>query len=213
MKQFVAYYRVSTKRQGQSGLGLEAQRNAVSNYVSTAGETVAEYTEVESGKKADRPQLLAAIAACKKTGATLCVAKLDRLARNVYFVSSLQHAGVDFVCVDNQFATPFVVNILACVAQMEAEAISDRTKQALAAAKRRGVVLGNPSPNLDKMHEGATSAKERFAAKIMPAIKQVQSLGITTQQGIADALNRLGHTSRTGKQFRPSNVRNLLALA
>ena len=143
-KQFVAYFRVSTKRQGASGLGLEAQKKSVADYVANNGQVVAEFVEIETGKRADRPQLNLAIELCKKHGYTLCVAKLDRLARNLFFVASLANSKVDFVAVDNFSATPFVIHVLSAVAEQEAVAISARTKAALQAYKARGGTLGNP---------------------------------------------------------------------
>jgi DNA invertase Pin-like site-specific DNA recombinase len=140
---FVAYYRVSTERQGRSGLGLEAQQKAVRDHLNGGNwGIVAEFTEVESGKRSDRPQLAAALAACRLRGAKLIIAKLDRLARNVHFVSGLMESGVDFVAADFPQANRLTVHILAAVAEHEAKMISERTKVALAAAKRRGVKLG-----------------------------------------------------------------------
>ncbi|MBV1800407.1 recombinase family protein [Siccirubricoccus sp. G192] len=143
---FVAYYRVSTAKQGQSGLGLEAQREAVERHVRSVGGTVlAEFIEIESGKKNNRPEVARAIAACGARRATLVIAKLDRLARNVAFVSNLMEAGVEFVACDNPFATRLTVHILAAVAEHEREMISARTTAALAAARARGTRLGNPA--------------------------------------------------------------------
>src|SRR5580704_1939364 len=140
---FVAYYRVSTERQGRSELGLEAQQKAVRDHLNGGNwGIVAEFTEVESGKRSDRPQLAAALAACRLRGAKLIIAKLDRLARNVHFVSGLMESGVDFVAADFPQANRLTVHILAAVAEHEAKMISERTKVALAAAKRRGVKLG-----------------------------------------------------------------------
>lgn len=141
MKKFVSYLRVSTKRQGVSGLGLEAQRDAVARHA-TGGMIIREFQEVESGKRQDRPQLDAALKECKLTGATLLVAKLDRLARNVEFTARLMNSSVDFVAADNPHATRLTIHILAAMAEHEREQISNRTKAALAAAKRRGVNLG-----------------------------------------------------------------------
>ena len=141
---FVAYFRVSTDRHGKSGLGLEAQRQAVMAYLNGGSwALVDEFTEVESGKRNDRPQLAAALAACKKLKAKLVIAKLDRLGRNLAFIATLMESGVEFVAVDNPHANKLTVHILAAVAQHEREMISERTKVALAAAKRRGKRLGN----------------------------------------------------------------------
>src|SRR5215469_6488147 len=134
---FISYYRVSTERQGASGLGLDAQRLAVSRHVAAAqGVLVDEFQEIESGKKNDRPQIAAALAACRLRHATLIIAKLDRLARNVFFISSLQESGVEFVACDNPHATKLTIQILAAVAEHEREAIAERTKAAMAAVKR-----------------------------------------------------------------------------
>src|SRR6478672_514371 len=142
---FVAYYRVSTDRQGKSGLGLDAQREAVTSYLNGGSwQLVQELTEVESGKHADRPQLAAALAACKKHKAKLVIAKLDRLSRNLAFIATLMDSGVEFVAVDNPHANKLTVHILAAVAQREREAIAQRTRDALQAAKARGKRLGNP---------------------------------------------------------------------
>src|SRR5215831_14538405 len=142
---FISYYRVSTSQQGASGLGLEAQREAVARHVAGAGGViVAEFQEIESGKRNDRPEIAAALAACRLRRVTLVIAKLDRLARNVHFISSLMESGVDFVACDNPHATRLTIHILAAVAEHEREMISQRTIAALAAAKARGVKLGNP---------------------------------------------------------------------
>jgi DNA invertase Pin-like site-specific DNA recombinase len=149
---FIAYYRVSTAEQGKSGLGLEAQRKAVRDYLDGGSwELIGEYTEVETGKRSDRPELEKAIAACKKHRARLVIAKLDRLSRNVAFIATLLEKKIDFLCCDNPHATKFNLHILAAVAEFERDAISKRTTEALAAAKARGVKLGNisalPEPN------------------------------------------------------------------
>jgi DNA invertase Pin-like site-specific DNA recombinase len=141
MPKYISYLRVSTQRQGRSGLGLEAQRNAVAAHAAD-GAIIREFQEVESGKRQDRPQLDAALKECKLTGATLLVAKLDRLARNVEFTARLMNSGVDFVAADNPHANRLTIHILAAMAEHEREQISHRTKAALAAAKRRGVKLG-----------------------------------------------------------------------
>jgi DNA invertase Pin-like site-specific DNA recombinase len=141
---FVAYYRVSTDRQGASGLGLEAQRQAVARYLGR-GRLLAEFTEVESGRRhTNRPELLTALALCRKWRAVLVIARLDRLARNVAFIANLMESSVDFVACDMPQANRLTIHILAAVAEHERELISQRTKAALAEAKRRGTKLGNP---------------------------------------------------------------------
>jgi DNA invertase Pin-like site-specific DNA recombinase len=142
---FIAYFRVSTDRQGKSGLGLDAQREAVMNYLNGGRWTlVDEFTEVESGKRSDRPELEKALMACRKHKAKLVIAKLDRLSRNVHFISGLKERKVDFVACDMPSANAFMINVYAAVAQEERRMISDRTKAGLAAAKARGVKLGGP---------------------------------------------------------------------
>lgn len=143
---YVIYYRVSTKKQGQSGLGLEAQKTIVENYVKS-NTVISEYTEIETGKSANRPQLNKALECCKLNNATLVVAKLDRLARNLHFVTSLQAANVDFVCCDMATANRLTIHIIAAIAENEAQLISIRTKQALAEKKKQGIKLGNPQNN------------------------------------------------------------------
>ena len=146
-RRFVAYYRVSTDRQGRSGLGLEAQQKAVTDYLNGgAWELVGEFIEVESGKRADRPELVRAMEACRNHKARLVIAKLDRLSRNLAFVATLMESGVEFVAADMPFANKLTIHILAAVAEHEREAISERTKAALAAAKARGTRLGTPDP-------------------------------------------------------------------
>ena len=143
---YVVYYRVSTKKQGLSGLGLEAQRTIVENYIKN-NKVIAEFTEIETGKSANRPQLNKALECCKSNNATLIVAKLDRLARNLHFVTSLQAANVDFICCDMPTANRLTIHIIAAIAENEAALISQRTKAALAEKKKQGIKLGNPYNN------------------------------------------------------------------
>src|SRR3954452_10651825 len=174
---FISYLRVSTDKQGQSGLGIEAQRKAVEDYLNGGRwELLREYVEVESGKRSDRPQLLAALAHAKATGAKVVIAKLDRLARNVAFISNLMESGVEFVAADMPMANRLTVHVLAAVAEHEREMISQRTKAALAAAKARGVKLGNPQLKAGDRSsaQAAANAKRRKARRraddLMPFI-------------------------------------------
>jgi DNA invertase Pin-like site-specific DNA recombinase len=180
---FIAYYRVSTTRQGKSGLGLEAQRSAITTYLNGGNWTLIEaFTEVESGKRVkNRPALAAALAACKKHDATLVIAKLDRLARNVAFVSRLMESKVKFVIVEMPDANKFTIHIIAAVAEHEAEQISERTKAALAAAKARGVKLGRSDEN--------KAASMDFARSIAPIVQEIQTHGCTSVRQLCSALN------------------------
>ena len=201
---FIAYFRVSTDRQGKSGLGLdEAQREAVMNYLNGGRWTlVEEFTEVESGKHANRPELEKALAACKKQKAKLVIAKLDRLSRNLAFIATLMELGVEFVAADMPHANKLTVHILAAVAQHEREMISERTKAALAAAKKRGQQLGNPNlAEAAKLGTAAVKANaRRFAANVRPIIEEIQRAGVTSLNAIAGKLNeRNVRTARGGK--------------
>jgi DNA invertase Pin-like site-specific DNA recombinase len=185
---FIAYFRVSTDKQGKSGLGLEAQREAVLSYLNGGSWTLfADYTEVESGKHADRPQLAAALAACKKHRAKLVIAKLDRLSRNLAFIAALMDSGVEFVAVDNPHANKLTVHILAAVAQHEREMIAQRTKDALKAAKARGQRLGNPKLAQARKRAGESNRKaaDQFAANVLPVIQQIRASGIQSLRGVA----------------------------
>jgi len=187
MKKFVSYIRVSTRRQGQSGLGIEAQEKAVNEYAKGKGEVIATFKEVESGKRKRRPQLLAALAECKRTKATLIVAKLDRLARNVAFISSLMESKIDFIACDQPHANRFTIHILAAVAEFEREMISKRTKEALAAAKARGVKLGTTGKALGKRQ---SQRAKRFAETMKPIIEQLHNEGFKTLMEKTEELNR-----------------------
>jgi DNA invertase Pin-like site-specific DNA recombinase len=200
---FIAYFRVSTDRQGKSGLGLDAQREAVMNYLNGGRWTlVDEFTEVESGKRNDRPELEKALSACKRQKAKLVIAKLDRLGRNLAFIAALMESGVEFVAVDNPHANKLTVHILAAVAQHEREMISERTKAALAAAKRRGKRLGNPNlPEAAKRGVAAIQANaRRFAANVRPIIEEIMRTGVISHNAIAAKLNeRNVKTARGGR--------------
>ncbi len=214
-KRFVAYYRVSTQRQGVSGLGLEAQQKAVLDFLNGNGwEMVVEFTEVESGKRSDRPELAAALKVCRKEKACLLIAKLDRLARNVHFISGLMESGVDFVAVDMPEANKLTVHIIAAMAEYEREMISTRTKAALAAAKERGVKLGNP--RLEAARPAAWEANkaraQERAERVLPLIQGIRdSAGITSLAGIAEVLNLRGVPTPRGGKWYAASVRNVLA--
>lgn len=215
---FVAYYRVSTDKQGRSGLGLEAQRNAVARHAAgTGGTVVAAFEEVESGRKGNRPQLALAMAECRLRRCTLLIAKLDRLARDAHFLLGLEKAGVEFLAADMPYANRLTIGVMALVAEEEARATSVRTKAALAAAKARGVKLGNPQlrPGDSTTAAGARSAWSaaagRRAAEVQPYLEAARRAGATTLQELADALTARGvHTPRGQEGWRPWQVRRIL---
>ena len=205
---YVSYLRVSTQRQGQSGLGIDAQRAAVDGYLKSIGGTLLEeHIEVESGGKNTRPILVQSIAQAKRLGATLVIAKLDRLARNVAFVSALMEAGVEFVAVDFPAANKLLIHIMAAVAEHERLLISERTKAALAVAKSRGVRLGANGERLAERHKAAAT---EFAAKLREPIQRAFAEGLSTLQGIADRLNCEGHLTREGATWSPTGVRRVM---
>jgi DNA invertase Pin-like site-specific DNA recombinase len=206
MKLFIAYYRVSTDRQGASGLGLEAQRLAVLQHTG-GGKLSAEYTEVESGKKhTNRPQLLAALEECRRKKATLVIAKLDRLGRNVAFISALMDGGVDFVCCDNPHANRLMLHMLAAFAEHEREQISHRTKVALAAAKARGVKLGNPRPQNALDMARAVHIARRPAPEILNIMRTLEGQGMS-YRAIARELNQLNIRTGRGCQWFGATVK------
>jgi DNA invertase Pin-like site-specific DNA recombinase len=212
---YVPYYRVSTARQGQSGLGLEAQRAAVAAFVADPAQLLGEYVEVESGKKNQRPQLLAAIAAARAAGATLLIAKLDRLSRNAGFIFALRDSGVNFVCCDMPDANTLTVGLFAVIAQHEREMISKRTKDALTAKKARGAVLGTPAnmtsvaiaKSLNIRQENARINQQNQQATRLAELLYAQ--GHKLQQ-IAQELNDGGYRTRRGQLFFPMSVQRLL---
>lgn len=226
-KKFVAYYRVSTQKQEKSGLGLEGQQAAFNQFLQqTDGRQIGQYIEVETGtRKRHRPQLQKAISHSRCSGATLVIAKLDRLARNVHFVSGIMESGVDFVACDNPHANRLTIHILAAVAEDEAVRISERTKAALAAAKRRGKKLGSARPGhwkgsedrrLEGAHKGGQAAAtvnrqlaDEVYDHISPLVKDLNQSGKSLQT-IADELNRIGHTTRRGHQWNRMQVLRLL---
>jgi DNA invertase Pin-like site-specific DNA recombinase len=203
---FVCYFRVSTQRQGRSGLGLEAQQQAVRDHLNGGNwRIVAEFVEVESGKRKDRPKLAEALAACRVHGAKLIIAKLDRLARNVAFVSNLMESGVDFEAVDFPQANRLTIHILAAVAEHEARMISERTKAALAAASCRGVKLGGDrgARLTAKARQAGVAARQNRAnaraADLAPTIKALRAAGVASFRGVADELNQRGIPPASGR--------------
>jgi len=219
MKPFVAYYRVSTERQGRSGLGIEAQRAAVARFAENEEfERVAEFTEVETGKGSDaldrRPQLAAALAKARTLKCSVVVAKLDRLSRDVAFIAGLMAQRVPFIVAElGVDADPFMLHLYAALAEKERRLISQRTTAALAAKKAQGVTLGNRS-NIEAAGEiGRQSAKDKaatFASNVMPIVASVQATGVTTLAGIADALNGRGVRTARGGRWHVSTVMNML---
>jgi DNA invertase Pin-like site-specific DNA recombinase len=210
---WIAYYRVSTDRQGDSGLGLDSQRKLVTDYLNGGRWTLsAEFTEVESGKRSDRPQLAAALAMAKRLRAKLIVAKLDRLARNVGFISTLMDSGVEFIAADMPHANKVTLQMLSVFAEYERDLISERTRQALAQAKARGTVLGGPK-RLEALALGVATNQakaERFAANVLPIIREIQASGVTTLRGVARALDARGVQSARGVPWSPEAVSNIL---
>ena len=222
----VTYLRVSTARQGKSGLGLEAQQKAVADYLSTGQwNLLEEFVEVESGKNSKRPKLLEAIELCKASGAKLLVAKLDRLARDAAFLMNLKDAGIDFVCADMPEANRLTIGIMALVAEQEREAISKRTKEALAAAKARGVQLGayrdgvyvGGKGNADTARNASEARTVKFHANAvdkLPLLKRYDPDGSMSLRAIADIFNRYGVKTVSGKgQWSANSVRRLKAIS
>jgi DNA invertase Pin-like site-specific DNA recombinase len=228
---WVSYLRVSTDRQGESGLGIEAQREAVLAYLNGGKWTLAqEFVETESGKRSDnRPQLAAALAACKKLKAKLVVAKLDRLSRNLAFIAALMESGIDFVACDNPHANKLTIHILAAVAEHEREAISARTKAALGALKARlateGPVVTRNGKTLTKLggpkqalaaERGAKANKtaaDKFAANVLPIIAKVRASGATSLRAVAAALTERGIPTARGGDWNAAQVANVLKRA
>jgi DNA invertase Pin-like site-specific DNA recombinase len=217
----VAYERVSTARQGTSGLGLEAQRKSIDDFAASRGaEVLARFTEVESGRRADRPELARALHLARVTGATLLIAKLDRLSRNAAFLLALRDSGVQFLAVDLPQANDLTVGIMALVAEAEREAISRRTKEALAMARARGVRLGNPNGAASlrragkggtALHATVTANAEAFARDLAPVIADIRSAGHTSLRAIAAELTARGIRTRRGGTWGVGNVMGVLA--
>jgi DNA invertase Pin-like site-specific DNA recombinase len=214
----ITYLRVSTSQQGRSGLGLEAQRQTLLHFAGSEGlELVGEFVDVETGKGSDaldrRPQLKAALAAAKRLKCPVAVAKLDRLSRDVHFISGLMARRVPFVVAElGADVDPFVLHLFAALAEKERSLISARTRQALAAAKARGVILG--SPKLSKARESAVASikagADQHAANILPIIREAQKAGATTLRALADALNARGISTPRGGTWHAMSVKNVL---
>lgn len=227
MRKYVGYYRVSTKQQGASGLGLEAQKEAVARYVEGAGGVLITppFVEVESGTHSERPELKKAVAHAKRQKATLVVARLDRLSRNVHFISSLMESKVDFVACDNPTANALTIHILAAVAQEEARVIALRVKAALQAAKARGTLLGSSRPGhwegreelrLSGQRKGTEkAAKEKRARReegtktTLPTLRKLKEEGFTYRE-IAERMEESGEPSHTGSKWSAMMIHRLL---
>lgn len=216
----IAYYRVSTTSQARSGLGLEAQERAVADLCASRGLSLIDsFTECESGEKADRPKLQEALRRAKLTGATLVVAKLDRLSRSVAFLSALQESGAQFIAADMPEANELTVHILAAVAQAERRAISTRTKEALKAAKARGVKLGNPN-GASPLRRGKQGNKAAIAARkeavdgrceeLATELASIPDWRSMSLRGLASKLNERHVAAPRGGEWHPSGVRRVL---
>lgn len=221
-KLFIAYFRVSTKRQGKSGLGLEGQQDTATTYLRSVPDSklISEYVEIEHGtrKGNDRPKLAEALAACRVHKATLLISKLDRLSRNVMFLSTMMESGVEFVCCDNPNATRLTIHILAAVAEDEATRISERTKAALAAAKRRGVILGGSRgkqthAQLLTANKASGAVRSAAAAQrardLAPVIEELKQNGAVSLAQIADGLNGRGIVTARGLEWSATQVLRL----
>lgn len=213
---FITYYRVSTAKQGKSGLGLEAQREAVAAYIkNTGGEVIAEFEEIETGKGSNalerRPQLRGALAACKKQGAMLLIAKLDRLARNVHFVAGLIETGINFVAADMPQADKVMIQMHAVMSEHERDQISARTKAALAAAKARGKVLGMAgSANLKSNIEARQQAADSFAEGMRPLIEGMKERGLS-QRKMVETLNASRTPASKGGEWGLSQLQRVIS--
>ena len=216
---FVAYYRVSTTKQGKSGLGLAAQEQATESYLGKVeGELIGTFTDIESGSKDNRPELQKALRECRLTGAILLIAKLDRLSRNRRFLMELSDSSTDFVCCDMPEANNFTVGLLACLADYERQLISERTKAALQAAKSRGVKLGNPNLHLIRNSDTKAAIKSRadIAQKRNTELRQLISEIQANESGqlslrqISDYLNRAGYRSARGGKFHANSIRRIM---
>ena len=219
MKRAIAYYRVSTARQGRSGLGIEAQRTAVARFAETEGiDIIAEHVEVETGKGSDaldrRPQLAAALAFARSSKCPILVAKLDRLSRDVAFISGLMAQRVPFVVAElGSDADPFMLDLYAALAEKERRLISERTRSALAQRKAQGATLGNRGNAAEAAARGREVQVEEtasFAANVLPIIESLRASGVRDLRGLALALNNRGVRTARGGRWHVSNVKNLV---
>jgi len=213
MKNFIAYYRVSTTKQGNSGLGLEGQKIAVKNFIG-GNNLLQEFTEIESGKNDSRIELQKAMAAAKQHGATLVIAKLDRLSRNAAFIFALRDSGVDFVCCDMPDANSFTIGIFALIAQQEREQISSRTKAALQAKKAQGHKLGSPANLTAAARTAGNEAYSAAARSNEFNVRAFAMIKVLRQQGqsyrtIAETLNTAGFKTAKGKEFFAISVQRV----
>jgi len=203
IQKFIAYYRVSTERQGKSGLGLAAQQRKVSEYLQGSNGLVAEFCDIESGRDDDRTELLKALALAKRENAKLVIARLDRFSRRVSFIAQIMEQGIGLVCAEMPNASDFQLHIFAALAQEERRLISERTKAALAEAKRRGVILGSNGKYLAAKNR---KAADEFAAKLRAKL-EVDLMGRSYSE-MARQLNEAGMLTTTGKKFYPQTVKN-----
>lgn len=216
MRKYIAYYRVSTQKQGVSGLGLDAQRSEVARFVERGGVLVTEYQDIESGKNDNRPNLIRAIEDCKKQDATLLIAKLDRLSRNASFILTLRDSKIDFVCCDMPDANSITIGIMAILAQEERERTSMRTKVALAELKKRGKKLGTPENLTEQARVNSLKVRQENAYTDENSRKAGALIVSMREQGksfyqITKDLNNLGFKTRTGKTFQQNQVQILFA--
>lgn len=219
MEKAVAYLRVSTEKQGRSGLGLEAQRDAIDRFAEREGiELAAEFVEVETGKGTDaldrRPQLAAALAHARRVKCPIIVAKLDRLSRDVHFISGLMSQRLPFIVAElGADADPFMLHLYAALAEKERKLISERTKAALAAKRAQGVKLGNRTNLADARAKAVASTKataDAFALNVLPIIRDVKASGVNSYRGIAEALNARGVRTARGGTWQAATVRNIV---
>lgn len=216
---YISYVRVSTQKQGLDGYGVDAQRKSITDFLNGGNwELIAEYAEVESGKKSDRPALKKALSHCKRTKSILVISKIDRLSRNVAFLSNLMESGVEFIATDNPHANKLTVQLMAVMAENEREAISKRTKEALAAAKARGVKLGNPKglkkEVIEKGRPLALKARQvkanEYADRMKPVIQELLDEGLSLNTIARRMMENKELTPRGGSQWSPTTVKNIL---